>query len=380
MKKIFLVAALLASLLLSSCGEVFDAISDKMTDFADDTMSTILGIDEQSENESDAKLKEIATLDELRDYIHEQKDKDIFEIDFKYVGNLSELDDEQIVVIATVCSMTYTVTNKNEYHITMTEYPGDRIVDAYKSNDLSKLNRDEKEAYDLAVEMVEDAKSKAEDEYELELLLHDMIIERVNYYDGTTKVEDPMNPPRHLTVVGALLDRKANCQGYSDAFYTLASIAGFEVGRMGAENSDGGHMLNTVRLDGKYYVVDTTFDDAGGPGFYFLLNAGRDLCSEYSWGSEMENKPIADKSDENYFYYRKDGRFFDDIDELAQFLFDEWYYDGKSVCHAMISGNCDPSELSEALKGVYMPEYASCSYEIWCHSNRSETYFAVEFE
>ena len=377
MKRLILALLLISSLLLCACGELFDDLNERLVELADDTMSTIIG-NESQDDENASDIKEIATLDELRDYIHEQKDKDILEIDFKYVGR-DKLDDEQIVVIAAVCSITYSVNDSNEYHLSLTEYPGDRIADAYKSKDTSKLNSDEREAYDIAIDMIERARDMAESEIELELILHDMIIDKVTYYDGTTSISDPMNPPRHLTAVGALVDGKANCQGYSDAFYTLATMAGFQVGRMAAKNSDGGHMLNTILLDGKWYVVDTTFDDAGGPGFYFLFNAGRELCREYAWGSEMENNPISDKTDEKYYYYRNNS-VYDDIEALAQGLFDEWHENRSRVVHAMITQNVTPSELSEALKDVDMPEYSEVSYTIWCHTNGVETFFAVEFE
>ena len=411
MKKILIVLLLASALLLTGCAETLIDLADGVVsgvvyaftpseeaapdvEYADasepsaESSDTSVDASEPDESyvDNEPKMQEISSLVELRDYINGLKADDVFEIDFKYVGDIDELDGVTIARIATACSITYTVENRNEYHLSITEYPGDRIVDAYRSGDTSALNDDELEVLDVATRTVNDLKRYAEDDYRLEVFIHDVILDNVTYLNGTTDVDDPMNPPRHLTAVGALLDGYANCQGYTDAFYTLASIAGFEVGRMTVENADGGHIVNTILIDGEWYVVDTTFDDAfthedGDPYLYYMFNAGRDVCIEYEWGREMEYYPISDESDEYYYYSYGSDRIYDDIDAMAQDMFDEWYYNGSCEVHAMLADNeCDWLDLSDAFDDIYCPSGAYYEYTIWTLFNGRDTYFVVQFE
>lgn len=336
-------------------------------------------------------VAEIATLTELRDFLNESKENGIFELEFKYVGDPSEVNGETIAQISTACCVTWWCENGNEYRIIIYEYPGDVIAKAYLSGDTSHLSADELATLDVAEDIVEAAKAKADSVYELELLLHDAIAERVTYINPSTDVPDPKNPPRHLTAVGALIDKEANCQGYTDAFYLLATMAGFTVGRMNVYNDDGWHIVNTLLLDGEWYVVDVTFDDTlnfsdGQKPSYRLFNAGRDFCTEYVWGEEMEYNRLAEKSDENYFYFN-DGestdfeykKGFDDVNELANSLVDEYLATQKSELYAMLVGEeVEWSVLSDALKQVDT-DGVTFHYTIWAYSNGAGTYFIVNF-
>lgn len=410
MKKIILTLVLLAviAVSVSSCvfpmgdyGYLRDESSDSRPDFSFGGTSGLVhestDMDPDfsqgtADNSKSEDITVISSLTELRDFINAKKEADIFEVSFKYTGNKSELDGAVIARIATACYISYSVSNGNEYNVIITEYPGDRAVDAYFSGDDSSLNYDEKRMLDEAKKIVQEARKTAKNDFELELALHDALISKVTYYGGTTEVDDPLNPPRHLTAVGALLDGAANCQGYTDAFYTLASIAGFTVGRMTAHNSDGWHMMNTVKLDGKWYVVDATFDDSityndGAKASYRLFNAGRDKCREYKWGEEMEYNPIANKSDSNYFYLMSDDKgehgykkTFTSFEDMAQSMLDEWYYNGRTYMHAAIfDGVYDWTNLSDELQKsdghgrVY-------SYKIWCHNNGKDTFYIIQID
>lgn len=334
------------------------------------------------------EITKISSLTELRDYLNGNKAQDIFELRFEYDG---ELDGETIARISNACCINWRVENGNEYYVTVFEYPGERMIDAHLSGDTSGLDEDELRTLEAAKQIVEEAKEITENDFELELLLHDAIMKNVVYYGGPTAVDDPENPPRHLTAVGALLDGSANCQGYSDAFYLLATLAGFTVGRMNVYNSDGWHMANTILLDGAWYIVDVTFDDTviytdGVQPSYRFFNAGRDMCVEYEWGAEFEYYPIADETDENYFYYYNDSesfygyeKVFTDIDVMAQHLVDLWLYSGRSELHTVIqNGIYDWTDLQAAFNRADS-DSAAFGYTIWTFNNGIDTFFLVRF-
>ncbi len=66
---------------------------------------------------------------------------------------------------------------------------------------------------------------------------------------------------------GVILDGDAVCVGYAKAFHAIASAAGLESvyieGVVDSSESGWGHAWNKVNVDGKWRVVDTTWNDAG---------------------------------------------------------------------------------------------------------------------
>ncbi len=123
-----------------------------------------------------------------------------------------------------------------------------------------------KEAYDAAVAEYVSFANDATSEYEKALILHDALVEGVFYQEASNA---------HSSY-GALVEGVAVCEGYAEAYQVLLE----EVGIMSyvVRGWGGGerHAWNLVRLDGKYYYTDVTWDDAGTgtekPIFYAYFN------------------------------------------------------------------------------------------------------------
>ena len=91
------------------------------------------------------------------------------------------------------------------------------------------------------------------------LMLHDVLAKHIEYtnYDSITK--DP------YTIVGALKNKKCVCEGFARAYKYLCDksgipcfmVVGFGRNNIGITES---HAWNMVKLDGKCYHVDVTFD------------------------------------------------------------------------------------------------------------------------
>lgn len=90
------------------------------------------------------------------------------------------------------------------------------------------------------------------------LTLHDMLALNCEYdsnlYNGTAV------PDASYTAYGALVNRAAVCQGYTLAYIALLDRCGIHSSF--AESDEMNHVWNMVRLDGKYYHVDVTWDDS----------------------------------------------------------------------------------------------------------------------
>ena len=195
-------------------------------------------------------------------------------------------------------------------------YPGTKVIHAYRTNNPSLLTADEKRLYNLAVQIVNEA-MRQPTILRRELFIHDAITSRATYYSDAKRMTTDKAMPRFVTAIGALLDGRANCQGYSDAFYMLGNMCGFNVGKInGSTHGDTSgaqtenHMWNTIKFDnGKTYFVDVTWDDDSfkfskklGYNSYIYFNAPASItAATHSWDGnlywDLQTEP------DGYYYF-----------------------------------------------------------------------------
>lgn len=317
MKKIFSTALLAASIFISGCG---DSANQDNQDNQDKTtietkfienvaaVAASTDIDWESAPRFDNKIDLAAYLNECRKNL-------ITSVPVVLTnGFLPDMQDLfNGVPVLSVHSTTYNKSDKLHYvDYELTNYPGERVAYAYLHGDTSFLNEEEMKLYNEAEHIIKGAKynSSGNPLYE-ELAIHDAITRRSTYY-----TEEPQPEfARFKTATGALIDGKANCQGYADAFYMLGTMCGFNVDKiLGIADGDS-HVWNTINFgDGKTYFVDVTFDD---PSFnsadtrdhniYIYFNAPTDVVkATHSWYSEYAPMDLQDKPDRRYFYYTKE--------------------------------------------------------------------------
>lgn len=118
-------------------------------------------------------------------------------------------------------------------------------------------------------------------EYEREKMVHDFLLERVEYDRDVDMVNFDNNNPDIYTTYGALVNQVAVCEGYARAFQMLMNGLGVDcVGVMG-ESSDQMHIWNAVKLGGEWYNADVTWDDREEPyARYIYFNVNDDYLYE----------------------------------------------------------------------------------------------------
>ena len=133
------------------------------------------------------------------------------------------------------------------------------------------------------------------------MALHDYLIDYIEYADT------------HIVrrAYGALIEKKAVCQGYAQAFQKILSnlnIEGHTVIGWNISSEPVLHEWNRVKLDGKWYYIDLTWDDTPWVSHknykYFLINTpmlGKDHQKWYSLAGGAE----ADGSEYLYYAYKK---------------------------------------------------------------------------
>lgn len=93
-------------------------------------------------------------------------------------------------------------------------------------------------------------------DFEKELQIIQYMVETIDYGSSSSTTNDNCHTP-----YGALVNKVAQCDGYSYAFDAMAEACGLEA-QLAYGNSDSiAHMWNMVRLDGDWYHVDVTFED-----------------------------------------------------------------------------------------------------------------------
>lgn len=106
-------------------------------------------------------------------------------------------------------------------------------------------------------------------EYQLELAAHDRICDRVTYDNAA--LASPENNAHAWSIVGGIAEGKAVCEGYSRAFQVMMYMLGIDCSLATGVTSRP-HMWNTVKIDGDWYNVDVTSDDAESGFYHFFFN------------------------------------------------------------------------------------------------------------
>ena len=174
----------------------------------------------------------------------------------------------------------YQVTYKAEYHTTAAQ---EQQLAAAVANALKQLNLSGKNAYE---------KVRA---------INDYICDKVTY-DYTNLNDDSYN--LKYSAYAALINGTSVCQGYASLFYRMALEAGLDCRILSgkADNGEGigDHAWNIVRLGGKYYYIDVTWNDGSRSDKYFLI--GKDGFRDHFPSSEFTSAtftaayPIAEKT------------------------------------------------------------------------------------
>lgn len=176
-------------------------------------------------------------------------------------------------------SSTATLTFKVKYETTLTQ---EQKLDTNINSILKKL------------------KLSGKTDYEKVKAIHDYIINRVTYDENLTK----------HSAYNALINKSAVCEGYSAAAYLMFMKAGIECRIVNGTAGGGPHSWNIVKVNGKWYNIDLTWDDpitSTGEQIitydYFLKNA-KDFKNhyrdpEYSTATFLKTYPIAAQSYKN---------------------------------------------------------------------------------
>ena len=155
-----------------------------------------------------------------------------------------------------------------------------------------------KELFEIAVSEMLGAVNGEMSEYEKELYFHDELAKKVIYQE----TENAHN------AYGALVEGIAVCEGYAEALQYLLQRAGIQsLIVLGESNNPSSnlresHAWNIVRIDGKYYHVDLTWNDQTQRTYHAYFNkTDAAILEDHIIESTAYPLPVCDNSDLDYF-------------------------------------------------------------------------------
>ncbi|MDO4749014.1 MAG: hypothetical protein Q4A12_07565 [Eubacteriales bacterium] len=139
--------------------------------------------------------------------------------------------------------------------------------------------------------------------YQLELRIHDFIIDNCVYndevtLDNGTSIEEASS----FNPYGVLVENLAVCEGYSRAFQLLCHGVNIPCINLIGKSEGELHMWSAVELDNDWYYVDTTWDDNDDESMkydYFNITQ-KQLLADHSFSelaSDMTDEQINGNSD-----------------------------------------------------------------------------------
>ncbi|MBQ3140055.1 MAG: hypothetical protein IJB68_11210 [Ruminococcus sp.] len=159
-----------------------------------------------------------------------------------------------------------------------------------------------------AAEKIIDQIPKGSSDYEKVLFVHDYIIENTQYDHIGAILE---NKGMCHNIYGCLIEGKAVCIGYAEAFQLIMNMLDIESGVCTGSN----HAWNYVKIDGEYYWIDTTWDDddSGEPIHTYFLVTTDQLLRSRTFDTLQSYVPECTETESNYFV--KNGGYFETYDE-----------------------------------------------------------------
>lgn len=174
---------------------------------------------------------------------------------------------------------------------------GVRMADAARSGRWERLTLQERQAAELARGIAAQATQEAPGERDRLWCLFQWVSRHVTYENASP---GSLKYAELVGATGALLNGRANCQGFADAYALLCAMAGLTVAYQCGWSGKGTHLWNAARLGRDWYAVDTSrgsrlLRQSGEDAMAAAFLMDRSACAALGlrWDAWMETKPIS---------------------------------------------------------------------------------------
>lgn len=154
----------------------------------------------------------------------------------------------------------------------------DQYMNLTKKADRLVINKKISAIKSVAKEIISKIPANSSDVIK-ERIIHDFIAKKATYDTETAKNIDEYDSHAY-DLYGAAVEGLAVCEGYSKLFQYLCYSVGINSTQVIGTSNGGGHMWNTVLIDGKWYQVDLTWNDSDDIISYKYFNLTSEKISE----------------------------------------------------------------------------------------------------
>ena len=212
---------------------------------------------------------------------------------------------------------------------------------AIENDKIDKLSEIDQEICNTIQSVINVSIKEDMTDYEKVKKVHDFIINTCEY---DTSTDDPYQlPDVSFRIEGVILKEVAVCMGYAETFELFMNLLDIE-NKFVVGDADGiSHAWNMVKLDGKWYHVDTTWDDPTVDGgkqvlrYNYFLITDEQISADHVWN--RGDYPKCDSKDLMYKVY--EGNILTTVDEYSA-KFTELYDKGLKNITLLYPENTKP--------------------------------------
>lgn len=168
------------------------------------------------------------------------------------------------------------------------------------------LNDTEKQVLKKMKQVLKEIIDKSDSDVEKVKKVHDWIILNATY-DLRIKITNDI-PASSFSAEGIMLYQTAVCAGYAEAFSMFMELLNIESKYIVGTGNGVNHAWNSVKLDGKWYQIDVTWDDPtpdqGGISYNYFLITDRMMGRDHIW--DTSKYPAATSTAYRYYAYKDD--------------------------------------------------------------------------
>lgn len=240
-----------------------------------------------------------------------------------------------------------------------------------------------KKTFDAELESILDNAPKNATDYELELYFNDYLVDNCKYNKLASKVSTRV--ANEGSAYGAIVDKKAVCEGYARAFQLLCNSAGIDCVNVMGEADGVTHQWNCVKISDEWYHVDVTWNDPGDEeGWvqydYFNVTTEqisndhtlRELYSEAQIDPDAEyatiyNIFVPECTSTEYNYYNQSCVTLTDVDNADEVVSSmaEYAQNGEEYFSFVIDESLDYSETADiVINEGYLYEWVEQANEL----------------
>ncbi len=195
----------------------------------------------------------------------------------------------------------------DRYTIKSTE----KISDAYKSGDDSKLSDKEKKTLTMAKKVLDEITKKDMSEYEKELAVYEWVVDNIT--GGNNSLLTGNDAEAVSTPYGVLRGHNAVCVGYATTFRLFMQMMDIECKVV--HNTENYHSWDEVKLDGEWYYVDC-YSDAGRRSYAHFNISDDTLLAGQTWDREFFPAAVGMK----YNYAVQNAKPLENVYEIPKLL------------------------------------------------------------